>query len=184
MPSCSRNKNSIHHSNVSFSSVPPECFYQSLFKINVPLMKCLQVERESFLPSEWTFRNKMTCFSSHSDFSPRVSPGKACSIRKETLNINFCASGVTKLKCDLFRGFQLSEDDSRRGLRDWQSLKEANSSWEKAAPWDVNPSSQGTLPPAQLHGRRPCSCYSMLLFFSVDWKSTWKGVWKENNHGR
>lgn len=107
MLSCSRNKNGIHHRNVSFSSVPLECFYQSLFQVNVPLMKCLQVERELLVPSEWTFRNKMTCFGSHSDFSPRVSPGKACSIRKEALNINFFASGVTKLKCDLFRGFQL-----------------------------------------------------------------------------
>lgn len=68
----------------------------------------------------------------------------------------------------------IGTSSSQRFPTVWRQLKEGDSRlkwlqrrqllWEGPGPWGCDPSSQGILPPAQLHSHRPCSLCWMLPF--------------------
>lgn len=70
-------------------------------------------------------------------------------MRKEALNINFGTNGVSKLKCDLFRGFGRFEDGLTGQFQRSQFTQGGHGLL------GCDPSSQGTFPPAQLHHLSP-----------------------------
>lgn len=110
-------------------------------------MKRLQVRRDG-APSDQkrnrlcknseTFSNStsikvMQTAKDRGHISTRVAPSRGCSIGKKALQVDSGANGVTKSNCDPLRGFWLSEDGSRKGIQDWNDLKEANFSREELA---------------------------------------------------